>query len=300
MHIFGRSNFNSPFNMKRVLLLLVFLPFLLPLEAKVEIKDFDIPTGVAPAFFGPNAFPVPDMLEGRTSATVKAELYAGRYWGTAVRGLDRTSDLFLRLTVPCFTERVNLSIWSPVVEFCECGPEANAYRDIDHDGIYKDSYPGDMYFSTDVMFLVQDRHYVDAVARAAIKTASGHRMHYARFYDAPGYFFDVSVGRDIGFNGGKTILRVSAGTGFMCWQTDVRRQNDAVMYSAAAGLEHGPFRVLSEFGGYVGWERHGDAPMTLKTSLSWGFGAFFVKAAYQTGLMDWPYHQLRLGFGFDF
>ena len=37
--------------------------------------DLGVPSLVAPAYFGPNAFPVPDMLDGSTSGDLKVELY---------------------------------------------------------------------------------------------------------------------------------------------------------------------------------------------------------------------------------
>ena len=33
-----------------------------------------VPTGITPAYFGPNAFPVPDMLDGRVQNHLRVEI----------------------------------------------------------------------------------------------------------------------------------------------------------------------------------------------------------------------------------
>ncbi len=263
-------------------------------------SDFKIPTGVAPGFWGPNAFPVPDMMTGRTSEDFRFETYWDGFWGNAVPGKDYTSDVFMRLTIPCFTPRVNLVMWGVLSEYCVVGPEANAYRGVRYDGTFSESYAGDFYISADIMLLEQERFGVDLSFRSALKSASGHRYDYARYYDSPGYFFDISLGREFAFADGKAKARLAASTGFLCWQTDVARQNDAVMYGVLASLSAGRFGLSAEYGGYVGWERYGDAPMTLKSSLTCGFGNFTLKLQHQVGFVDWPFNQIRFGAEYRF
>lgn len=287
--------------MKRSGILLILLSVaLFHGHASVPPVDYYTPTGVAPAFFGPNAFPVPDMLSEGTSSSFRFETYADSYWGTAVEGQDYTADLFMRLAIPCFTPRVNFVMWGALAEYCLSGPEANAYRGVSSDGTLKDCYAGDFYMSADVMVLVQENCGVDLTARMALKTASGHRFHYSRYYDSPGYFFDASLGRSIYLSDERVRLRFALSTGFLCWQTDVRRQNDAVMYGIHASVSAGRLKASAEYGGYVGWERYGDAPMTLKSSLSYGFGSLVLRLQHQAGLADWPFHQIRFGAEYSF
>lgn len=286
--------------MKRFLVIAALLAGTVSAHAEVPPVDYYTPTGIAPAFFGPNAFPVPDMSDGRTSSDFKLEAYADSYWGTAVEGQDYTSDLFMRLTVPCFTPRVNFVMWGTVAEYCISGPEANEYRGVTYDGTLRDCYAGDFYISADAMILVQEKNGADLTARMALKTASGHRFHYSRYYDSPGYFFDASVGRAFSSSDERIKVRVALSAGFLCWQADVRRQNDAVMYGAHASFSAGKFGLSAEYGGYVGWEKYGDAPMTLKTCLSYDFNNLTLKLQHQAGLTDWPFHQIRFGAEYRF
>lgn len=241
--------------------------------------DLGIPSLIAPAYFGPNAFPVPDMLDGAVSSDLSVELCYDTFLCTMTDDVtdDVTSDLFARLRVPLFSKSVNLVLWMPVVEWYVTTPEVNAMRRLP-EGAPLSGF--------------------DLAVRAAMKTASGNSFSTARVYDAPGYFCDVAVGRDVWafLNGG---LRLAASTGFLCWQTDNGRQNDAVMYGFKAAGSAGSFSADAAIGGYVGWEGVGDRPMTLKCNVFWSLDRFAFGLSYQAGLYDWPYHQLRAGVSYS-
>lgn len=288
---------------KRTIALLLSLLFVTWVAAQTPIvrPELSVPTKIAPAYFGPNAFPVPDMLDGSTSDECKIELYSDSYLGK-VPGCkdDFTTNIFLRVTVPLFSPRVNLVLWGNLLEYYNTGPEVNEFRRVDCDGHLTGLLTGDIYVSTDIMLLTQEQQGVDATLRAALKSASGDDYEYARYYDNAAYFFDVAVGREFVFPGEKCSLKLAASTGFLCWQTDNGRQNDAVMYGVKGSLRAGRFGASVEYGGYVGWERDGDAPMTLKANASWQIGAVGVNVGYQVGLMDWPFHQVRIGATYRF
>lgn len=266
--------------------------------------DLGTPSLVAPGYFGPNAFPVPDMLDGTTSSDLRVELYGDGFLCSMAGNPtdDITLDLFAKATIPLFTDRVNLVIWMPVVEWFRSGPAVNVLRRVqDPDRWISGVDSGDAYVSTDILILDERKRGCGLVLRAALKSASGNSFGTARVYDAPGYFFDVAVGRDIVKSAdGKTVFRTALSAGFLCWQTGNGRQNDAVMYGALASLKTGPFKAEVNYGGYVGWEGKGDRPMTLKTKLSWSIGRCSINAMYQVGFVDWPFHQVRLGASYSF
>ena len=232
---------------------------------------------------------------------LKAELYGDCFLGTTTGNVadDITGDLFAKLTIPLFTPKVNFTIWMPLCEFFHTSAEVNTLRRLPYKEDLQGSDIGDMYMSTDIRVLSQERHKVDITVRAALKTASANHFAKGRCFDAPGYFADVAVGR--GFQFGKDHnLRVALSTGFLCWQTDNGRQNDAVMYGALLAYSYKRFSVDTCLGGYAGWENDGDRPMTLKTSLSYCLGAFSLRLMHQVGFMDWPYHQIRVGATYTF
>ena len=252
-------------------------------------------TKIAPAYFGPNAFQVPEMLDGRTSQTLRISLSADHYAGTLTSfGGDLTSSLSARVVIPLFSPRVNIAFWMPVVEYYRTNAEVNGIRRLPYAYDLEGWTSGDLYVSTDIQLFTQQRHGADIAVRAALKTASGNAYAQARCYDSPGYFFDAAIGRDL-VSSDRTVLRLAASSGFLCWQTDVGRQNDAVMYGAQASLKQGALTLKAEFGGYVGWERDGDCPMVMSTMLSYTFSHLLLHAQYKAGLADWPFHQLSFG-----
>ena len=274
-------------------------------QTEIQQPNLGVPSKISPAYFGPNAFPVPDMLDGRTSSALKLELYGDCFLGTTTGRVadDITGDLFAKLTLPLFTPKANLTVWMPIFEYFYTSAELNALRRLpapydttDLQGM--DS--GDLYVSADIRILNQEKHHLDITARAALKTASANEFAKGRAYDAPGYFFDVAIGRGFDFEGGKHNLRVAVSGGFLCWQTDNGRQNDAVMYGLLLAYTVKKFTIDACFGGYAGWESDGDCPMTLKTNLSYRIGDLSLRLSHQVGFMDWPYHQIRVGATYAF
>lgn len=262
-------------------------------EVPIEKPDLSKPTGIAPAYFGPNALPVIDMLDGRTQNTLNVELAGEGYFkvqGTKynVQGAkNNTVDIFARVCVPLFTRWANLSIWMPVYGW---------YNQYDGKG----SGAGDVYIATDIQvlhnewFKTEKAKYIPQMTlRLGMKTASGEQFERRRHYDCPAYFFDAAIGYSIPMK--DLELRFAGSAGFLCWQTDNGRQNDAVMYGLQARLQHEYFSIQATWGGYVGWERNGDAPMTVKARMAGHVKGFEPYVQYQYGIKDYPFHQVRVG-----
>lgn len=253
-------------------------------------------TGIAPAFFGPNAFPVPDMLNGDRLKKCKIEIYTDHYFGTITTAKeDYTANIFAKLAVPLFSSRVNLNLWGNLFEYYSVSPAVNKYRRVEGGVHTKGTLAGDIYISTDITMLCQEKNWLDMVLRVALKTASGGEFGKARYYDNAGYFFDATFGKRFFFPDNKCSMKLALASGFLCWQTDYGRQNDAVMYGVRLDFNAKAFMASAEWGGYVGWENFGDAPMVLKLNASYSLGDFDVTAGYRAGLVDWPFHQVRLG-----
>ena len=262
--------------------LLVIVLLLSPLASHLSPSHAQVPC--SPANFGPNAFPIPDMSDGLTYDHLRLELAADGYFG--YKG-DKTADLFIRAQVPLFTRWANLSVWMPVYEW---------YNQFDGTG----NGAGDVYISTDIQVLHNEWFHSDKAKyipqmtiRAAMKTASGGQYDRLRHYDCPGYFFDGTIGQSIPLK--QITLRFAGSLGFLCWQTDNGRQNDAVMYGLQAQLKHKYISVAATWSGYVGWQRNGDRPMSIKARVAGHIKGFEPYVQYQYGIKDYPFHQLRLG-----
>lgn len=303
----------SHFTMVRTFVLTVFfLIFFTWSKTRAQTSNEEAnlrqPTCISTYYFGPNAFPVPDMLDG----TVRKKLYV-EFGGDYYKGWrgDVTRDVSLKVVLPLFSNKVNLSCWVPF-EFWRNSERNIKVCRLEHvtdRRLMKGNTIGDIYLSTDLQVLSQQRHYVDCTARVALKTASSYFYFLGRYYDSPGYFGDVSVGRTFKTSPGGFVcgVRLAVSTGFLCWQTDNGRQDDAYMYGAQLQLLlAGGLKLACTFGGYSGWEHSlangtdaHDSPMTIKTDCEWNYKNWKVAARVQHGLRDYPYNQLRLAVGYN-
>lgn len=288
---------------------LLLCPLLSLAQTPMDKSPLNTATLISPYYFGPNAFQVPEVLDGRVSRELRVELAGDYFHGTFD---DHTTDIALKLNIPLWTDRVNLSAWMPVTEWWKNTEENLKRCRVEEENMVaakKGHVPGDVYVSIDVQLMRERRWRPDWTARAALKTASSNYFYYARYYDAPGYFFDTSVAKSMRVGHNKQwahSMRLALSTGFLCWQTDNGRQNDAVQFGVKAMWENSHFSLSETFAGYSGWEHnasHGgkdahDQPMVLRTDLNWHIRQFDIVAAYQYGLHDYPFHQVRLGLAY--
>lgn len=264
--------------------------------------DLGKPTHVAPGYFGPNAMPVLPMLDGIVDGRLSAVLSSDTYFGYHQ---DFTTGLRAELHVPLFTRRATLSVWMPVVETFRLTDESIAHSSVT-DTTYHGTEVGDVYISTDILLLEERKICPDIALRIGIKTASGDGYRQARFFDSPAYWFDASFGKQFTFGTVYPMtLRAAVSAGFLCWQTDHKRQNDAVMYAARLKFSTRHFSLSETYGGYHGWEHDGDSPMVLNTDIEvfiplkkqqpYCHDAMAITLHYGYGIRDYPYHALQAG-----
>lgn len=284
-----------PVSVKIVFIIILITVCLKTYSQKVQpaFPNLSHKTHVAPEYFGPNALPVPDMLDGRIENKLTFELAGDWYMGNYG---DNTQDLFAAIHIPLFTQRANLSVWMPVVEFYRNTAESLEHREVKNTDAIRGHEFGDVYISTDIQLFYERKFIPDVAMRVTMKTASGGGYQKARYFDDPGYFFDLAVGKSWKFeNSYMESIRVAGSAGFLCWQTDNGRQNDAVMYGVQLKIAARHFIITETWGGYLGWERDGDQPMTIKSRISFPAGAFEPYLHHQYGIEDYPFHQFRVG-----
>ena len=278
------------FDMKRVYICMIFLvsaSLSLYAETPVVPPNYRDKSLIAPEYFGPNAFPVPIMLTGTNDSTLNFSLGLDAQFaqpGRTQKGNEgeRTNTIQAYLSIPLFTQRVNFRVWMPVMEFYE-----NTNFGSGHGA-------GDVYISTDIQIL-NERHIAPAIQlRAAMKTASGGQYEKYRFYDSPAYFFDIAFAKSFALNP-DWLIRLCASAGFLCWQTDNGRQNDAVMYGVSMQLRYRYVSAVATYAGYVGWENAGDQPMVIRADLRGHVNNFEPFIGYEYGIKDYPFHTARLG-----
>ena len=288
---------------KKILLSAIVLMFsALTASAQVPIEEpHSFPTYIAPAYFGPYAFPVPDQLEGRICNTLKLEVSFDGVVGT-VAGKDAKDYTFaptFRIQVPLMTDRFTFSCWGEMHEWYRDTRATREIRRVDskysldgHDG-------GNVYFSLDALLLKEGRWYPSFAGSITLLTATGDDYEKARHYDCPGYHFDGSAGKSFSL-GKDRYIRASATIGFLCWQNDHGNQNDSFFWGAKVSYNSKLVTASAEYGQYKGWENCGDNPKAVKGRVELHLGRFSPFIYVQHGLHDWPFTQLRAGLAVDF
>lgn len=272
----------------------------LPMSAQTIINrpDRKEKTHIAPAYFGPNAFPVPEMLDDAVARNLQLSLRGDYFMGHYG---DHTGGLTATLRIPLFSSRVNLVAWMPVVERYSLSEAWIRRAPIAPDTPRRGWTTGTVFLSTDIL-LWRERRYRPAIAlRACLRTAAERDMEAARNYDCAGYFFDASLGKEFTLHKGMLkSLRIAASGGFLCWQTDNGRQNDATMYAVKLTARFRHITVSQDLRGYAGWEHDGDCPMVMKTTVNASLKHYAPYMEYQKGLKDFPYHQFSMGLKLSF
>ncbi|MBP6634753.1 MAG: hypothetical protein KA177_02805 [Paludibacter sp.] len=256
----------------------------------------------APAWFGPNANPVADFGDARIPAETTVSLMGDYYFGFG----DKTSNVRYQIEIPLLPSRVSLSVWNTGFERFSVTDEVKTAR-----GMTQNSgkAAGDFYVQTRISLWKETDRMPDIILNATIKSASGTNFIQRRYFDTPGYYFDVAAGKSFD-TGGKFIseIRAVANLGFLCWETSGSLQDDAPMYGGKIILGNKKWQLDNSLSGYWGWIHtnaninpagdYGDAPLVYASKFTLKGSKLDYFTQYQYGIKDFPYQQIRVGISF--
>lgn len=279
--------------MKNIILIILFL-INIQLIISQEVK-------YAPAWFGPNANPVPEFTDATIVEKTTIELMTDYYFGYG----DQTKNGYFKIDIPLLPGRVSFKIWSTFFEHYQVTDEISLARDMNGNTTGKAN--GDFYVQTRISLLKEDVRKPALILNTTIKTASGTNFTGRRHFDTPGYYFDVEAGKSLFINN-KFLneIRFIGNLGFLCWETTNSTQNDAPIYGGKIILGNQQWKWENTLSGYYGWMHthprygndYGDAPLVYATKFTYKLNKIDYFAQYQYGIKDFPYHQVRLGASF--
>jgi len=249
----------------------------------------------SPAFFGPNALPVPIIHK----ALIPEKVYwSGMYEYYDGPG-DKTHDFRTHLIIPMAKGRIGLEFKYVPVEFFDMDSTVSrTRRTIDGRAVNGKAF-GDIYFGTIVQLIKNHAFLPDLSIAMSCRTASGTAREYARYTDTPGYYFDASIGDSYGKNSGFfQHVRWYAEIGFYVWQTylDNYPQDDALLFGAGIDLDFKDFFINQSLSGYSGYMNNGDEPVVYRIDLGIKMGNSALIFGYEKGLRDYPFQSIRAGF----
>jgi len=257
----------------------------------------------APAWFGPNAFPVPELSEATIVSTTTFDITADYYFGFG----DKTKNGYFRVEIPLYKEKVALKIWSAFGEHFDLTQETANQRNIPIEREIKGNANSDIYVQTKIRLNKESRFYPSVILNSTLKTSSGTKNLSKRYYNTSGYYFDVEAGKSFYIKSAvANELRWVATLGFLCWETDNYTQNDAPMYGTKLIISNNKIDWENGIRGYTGWMSshpaygadYGDKPVVGFTKLTFKGEKNKYYIQYQYGMRDFPYHQLRAGIQF--
>jgi hypothetical protein len=275
------------------------LPFILIISSFVGIEAQTVKYSTS--WFGPNANPVPEFTDARIPSKTTVSLMGDYYFGYG----DQTKNGYVKIEFPLVSERVSLKVWSTVLEHYKTTEEIRQQRG--SSGL-SGSENGDLYVQTRISLFTEQKNRPSIILNSTLKTASAKTFKTRRYFDTPGYYFDLEVGKSL-YTKSRFIseIRGVANVGFMCWETTNSRQNDAPMYGGKIIIGNDKWKFENTLSGYWGWMHtskainlpdYGDTPLVYATKLSLKAGKIDYFAQYQYGITDFPYHQIRLGISF--
>ena len=248
----------------------------------------------SPRYFGPSAFPIPELHQGKVPMMYEVEARGQYHYYIG----DQTHDIFLRALLPIIRGRAGIEVCFLAWEKYKMTPETREERHAANTEPQGAKYNGDVVASA-FFQLLESEEWIDAMFSFTLKTASGGRLCDARFTDAAAYRFDMTIGRDLARNvEGNYYLLLVASTGFYCWMTNsmVHRQNDAWAYSIglAGGIDR--LAITSDISGFNGYDKYGDNPLVWRNNLQLDLNNNVISLRYNHGIRDFLYDTYSIGF----
>jgi hypothetical protein len=167
---------------------------------------------------------------------------------------------------------------------------------------------GDVCMSS-IFQIVRNRKFPDLVLRVSFRFPSGNKLSDARFTDAPGYFMDLSFGKQLELKE-KFIqkIRFYGMAGFYVWQMNRTNnmQDDAIMFGLGIDLSVKQLIIANTIEGYWGYFGNReliivkkdepvvfhDRPIVYRANITKQGKHMDMKLSYQVGLHDFNYQTI--------
>jgi hypothetical protein len=249
------------------------------------------PVNYSPAYFGPNALPVPRFSDATIPVETIVEMSGSHFWGFG----DVTTSFALGVEIPLLPELVSFKVWYTGFETWRVTQEIYNLRNM-KGGRLRGTAWGEFYVQTRMLLLRERRRTPSIILNSTLKTAAGTNFEQRRHFDTPGYYFSVEIGNSF-FPRFRFLdeIRTVVHLGFLCWETTNSTQNDAPLYGGKIILRNRLFDFENTLSGYHGWMGNGDAPLVYSTRLTFKQPGFNLFIQYQYGIFDFPYHHIQAG-----
>ena len=248
---------------------------------------------MVPGKMGPNALPVPDNQLGRIDTNLRLLVAQEAHLAPN----DFTTNVFTRINIP-IKKAAALHIWWAPIEYFKTDTavrDARAARTREATGIAL----GDVYIGMHIPIIEDKSGWPDIMLGINLKTASGNRLHDARYTDSPGYWFEISTGKTLRLTHHlpHTTLRWYASSGFYVYQTNRTDyfQNDAFMLGGGIDVTRKACMLRVQANSYSGYSGDLDTPVVYRAEARYSWHKHVVFLRLQRGNASYPFTSIRLG-----
>jgi hypothetical protein len=246
----------------------------------------------SPGYMGPNALPVPRLVDGLVSGRMTLEPEATIH----LQPGEITAGGGLRFFYPIAKGVAGLEFSQVMAEYYKTDTilrDERFARSEHVEGIAT----GDINLAT-YLTLIKDRHWPDMALRINLRTASGSKLSDARYTNSPGYFFDLSAGKKVTRDSEqvKPVVRIYGTLGFYAWQTNLEnnKQNDALLTGLGTRLNFGRHDFSAEGAGYFGYLKMRDDPVVIRFIYELTGENSGLRLQYQKGVYSIYHHSVSL------
>ena len=243
------------------------------------------------AYWGPNALPVPNLNEALITQKVTFEFRPEAHLSKG----DKTYDIFTSLKLP-LGKRVDFEVFLVPIEYFSMDTATRFERYVRHIDA-RGFAGGDFWFGTNFKIVQAHGILPDLVASFYFKTASGTGMEYIRYTDAPGYYMNLSFGKNIVSNKEKgTTLRLFGHGGFYAYQTWDPLHNQDDCFSWGMGTKYSGKKMWARvvLAGYLGYLNNGDRPAVVRFQVGTKKEKLNFALKYQGGIHDFKYQTIGI------
>lgn len=242
----------------------------------------------APAMLGPNALPIPTLMEGKTDTSLSV--------GSSSRFQRATGDFTYAqsffLTYPTNNKNISFDIFWIPREMYRTNHEWKTTRKVHFPAYYERHAMTDIIFNTVFQLSREESKWMDITFRSTFRFATSTHVNAARGTDAPGYSFDLTAGKSL-----STRLRIMGMLGFYVWQTnrDDYLQNDAFLFGIGARYVINKWSFTPQYRGYWGYIGDGDDQVAVSFKINYACPSWHFFTSASMGLEDNFYNSLECG-----
>jgi len=243
-----------------------------------------------PAYLGPNALPVPRIGNGSIDSTFSVAATGQLHFSKG----DHTQNINLYASYCLVKDKISFdAAWVPYERY-KISQAIKEKRHVFIQFFDDQEATGEVQFNTTIQLLNKWRKDIQLALRVGYRFPCGSGFGAARFSDAPGYFFDLSFGKNLGHSPVKWIGML----GFYSWQIESEKHNqdDAFLFGSGLEWKTKSLKLQSYIAGYLGYlEKKGDKPIVFRTQAEKQFNKMSLLLNFQQGLKNFAFTSVEFG-----